>query len=495
MSWRGTELGLLVLALLPALCGALLLAQVLERPLTDPRFRPLFALAGLLLLCHVALAALRFRGDQVLLPLVAALTGTGMVLVTRLVPALAPRQLLWATIGSSVMVAAAVGPWEVRLLERYKYSSAAAGILLVALTLVFGLDPNGSGDRLWLGTPALAFQPSEVLKVLLVVFLAGYLVDKRELLTAAQLRLGPVRLPPLPYLAPLLAMWGLSLALLIWQKDLGAAILFFGIFLVMLYVAVGQAWYVAAGGALFLLGSAACYALFGHVRLRVAIWLNPWLEPQGRSYQIAQALYSLGSGGILGAGLGRGYPLYVPAVHTDFPFVAFAEEAGLAGALALLLLYALLVTRGLQLALLAQLPFNRLLATGLTAVLGLQTMVIIGGNLRVIPLTGVTLPFISYGGSSLLVNFAILGVLLRLSHEEAVRRLRATGSAEGAADSVDRRLAEPPVGRALQPAPGTRLGHDRQWRMAPLPERERGTMGYRRWPQGPLSPCGRGGWG
>jgi cell division protein FtsW (lipid II flippase) len=412
---------LLVAAVLPMLCGVLVLSLVWERPLDDTRFRPLYAFAGVMLICHLVLVACRFRGDELLLPLVAALVGIGLLLITRLVPPLGPRQFMWAALGSAVMLITAVGPWESRLLERFKYTSAAAGMLLVALTLVFGIDPNGSGARLWLPTPLLAFQPSEILKVLLVIFLAGYLVDKRELLTTKQLRWGPLRLPPFPYLAPLLTMWGLSLALLVWQRDLGAAVLFFAVFLTMLYVAVGQVWYVLAGGSLFLLGGAICYTLFSHVRLRVEIWLDPWVDPQNRSYQIAQALYSLGSGGLLGSGLGKGYPLYVSAAHTDFPFVALSEEAGLAAGLALLLVYALLVTRGLQLALRARLPFNQLLALGLTAGIGIQTLVIVGGNLKLIPLTGVTLPFVSYGGSSLLTNFLILGVLLRMSHEEAVR--------------------------------------------------------------------------
>ena len=416
--WRWRELGLVLCALLPCLAGVVVLSLVWERPLDDARFRPIYGLLGVLLACHVALSVFRSRGDQLLLPLVAALVGTGLLLVTRLVPELGPRQFMWALIGSAAMIAVAVGPWEVRLLERYKYTSAAAGMALVALTLVLGVDPNRSGARLWLQFAGLSFQPSEILKVLLVIFLAGYLADNRELLTTTLLRVGPIRLPPLPYLAPLVAMWGISLSLLVWQRDLGAAILFFGVFLVMLYIAVGQVRYVVAGSALFLAGGALCYAILPHVRLRVEVWLNPWVDPQGRSYQIAQALYSLGSGGLFGAGFGNGYPLYVAAAHTDFPFVALSEEAGLSAGLALLLVYALLVTRGLQVALSARLPFNRLLAAGLTSVLALQTMVIIGGNLKLIPLTGVTLPFVSYGGSSLLANFRILGVLLRMSHEE-----------------------------------------------------------------------------
>jgi len=424
-AWRWRELGLLPLAGLPCVVGAIVLALVWERPLGDARFLPIYAFLGLLLVSHVTLSIFRSRSDQLLLPLVGALAGIGMLSVTRLVPILGPRQLMWAALGIVVMLVVAVGPWEARLLERYKYTSAAAGIVLVGLTLVFGIDPNGSGARLWLGTDQLSFQPSEILKVLLVVFLAGYLADKRELLTTSLVRVGPLRLPPLAYLAPLVAMWGISLALLVWQRDLGAAILFFGVFLVMLYIAVGQGWYVVVGSVLFFAGGVICYGLFSHVRLRVEVWLNPWVDPQGRSYQIAQALYALGSGGLFGSGLGNGYPLYVAAAHTDFPFVALSEEAGLSAGIALLMLYALLVARGLQVALSARLPFNRLLAAGLTSVLALQTMVIVGGNLKLIPLTGVTLPFVSYGGSSLLANFLILGVLLRMSHEEQVLRVRA----------------------------------------------------------------------
>jgi cell division protein FtsW (lipid II flippase) len=416
---RWTEFGLLVIAMAPLLSGIALLAVVWERPLADARFWPALRLMGVFALCHVVLTLAGFRGDQLLLPLIGALVGVGLLLVIRLVPSLGPRQFMWALIGSAVMLAVAVGPIEIRFLERYKYSCAALGIALVALTLVFGVDPNRSGARLWLVVAGLAFQPSEILKVLLVVFFAGYLADKRELLTTTSMHWGPLRLPPLPYLTPLLAMWAISLALLVWQRDLGAAILFFGVFLVMLYVAVGRAWYVAVGTGLFVAGGIICYVLFAHVRLRVEIWLNPWIDPQGRSYQIAQALYSLGSGGALGSGLGRGYPLYVPATHTDFPFIALAEEAGLLAALALLLIYALLVTRGLQVALRASLPFSKLLAAGLTAVLAVQTAVIVGGNLKLIPLTGVTLPFVSYGGSSLLANFLITGILLRITHEEA----------------------------------------------------------------------------
>lgn len=427
MTWRWRELGLTILAAAPSLCGVAVLSLVLERPLLDARFHPVYGFVAVLLVGHICLSACRSRADQLILPLAGGLVGIGMLLVIRLVPILGPRQLMWVAIGTGGMLVAAAGPWEVRLLQRYKYTSAAAGMALVALTLAFGIDPNNSGSRLWLGTRWLSFQPSEILKVLLVVFFAGYLADKRELLTGTGVRVGPIRLPPLPYLAPLLAMWGVSLALLVWQRDLGAAILFFGVFLVMLYIAVGRVWYVVAGTALFAIGGAACYLMFSHVQLRIEIWLNPWVAPQGRSYQIAQALYALGSGGVFGAGLGNGYPLYVPAVHTDFPFVALAEEAGLAAALALVLVYALLVTRGLQIALEARLPFNRLLAAGLTSVLALQSFVIIGGNMKLIPLTGVTLPFVSYGGSSLLANFLILGVLLRMSHEERASGARRTG--------------------------------------------------------------------
>jgi cell division protein FtsW (lipid II flippase) len=289
--------------------------------------------------------------------------------------------------------------------------------LLVLATFVLGIDLNESGMRLWLGAGGVYFQPSELLKIILVVFLAAYLAEKRELIVLTGLRVGPFRLPPLPYLLPLLLVWLISLGLVVIQRDLGAALLFFGIFLAMLYVATARVTYVLAGLGAFALGGVLCYRLFEHVRDRVAIWLDPWADAQGRGYQVVQALIALGAGGVLGTGLGYGYPEYIPAVHTDFVIAAIGEEFGLLGTLAVVGLYLLLVYRGFRIALRAPDAYLQLLATGLSTVLALQALVILGGTTRLIPLTGITLPFISYGGSSLLANYLIVGLLLRVSAE------------------------------------------------------------------------------
>jgi cell division protein FtsW (lipid II flippase) len=289
--------------------------------------------------------------------------------------------------------------------------------------MVLGVDPNGSGARLWIGFGGLYFQPSELLKILLVIFFAAYLDEYRELLAHAAWRVGPLHLPPLPYLAPLLIMFGVSQAVLFWQRDLGAALLFFGIFLSMLYVASGRLSYVLMGALLFVVGSAFSFTLFSHVQLRVSIWLDPWAQRDAGGYQLVQALYALGGGGVFGSGLGFGYPDYIPAVQTDFIIAAIGEELGLAGSLATVALYMLFLVRGLRAALASVDPFNALLAAGLTSVVAIQALVILGGTLRLMPLTGVTLPLVSYGGSSILANFILLGLLLRISAEgEAVRR-------------------------------------------------------------------------
>src|SRR5207248_1056832 len=289
----------------------------------------------------------------------------------------------------------------------------------VAATLRFGSDAgSGTGVNLWFDFGFFQFQPSELLKVLLVIFLAGYLDDKRDLL-ASPYKLGPISLPPLPYLAPLLLLWVLALVLFVAQKDLGSALLFFGIFLAMLYVASGRPFYVVGGLLLFF---AAAYTLnaffhsqFAHIQERVDIWLNPWPVGNQEGYQIVQSLFALASGGVLGSGIGFGSPGYIPAVHTDMVIAAIGEELGLAGTLAVIALFMLLVYRGYHIALLARTGYEQLLAVGLTTILGLQTLIIIGGAIKMIPLTGITLPFISYGGSSLITNFVVVGLLLRIS--------------------------------------------------------------------------------
>jgi peptidoglycan glycosyltransferase len=272
----------------------------------------------------------------------------------------------------------------------------------------------------------IAGQPSELLKVILVVFLAGYLADYRPLLARGSIRAGPLLLPPVPYLLPMLAMWGLALLIVIVQRDLGAALLFFTVFLALLYVATQRASYVLLGLLLFIAGSAALYLLFGHVRTRIDVWLDPFADPAGSGFQILRALYAFGRGGILGTGFGAGLPQVgnspaIPAIHTDFVFAALAEELGLLGGLVILALYLVIAERGLRIAARAADEFRAFLAAGLTLVIVIQAAIIIGGNAKLFPLTGITLPFVSYGGSSLLANAIIVGLLLALSDEGVER--------------------------------------------------------------------------
>jgi cell division protein FtsW (lipid II flippase) len=384
---------------------------------------------GLFLTLSLALALRGWGEDQVLLPVAALLAGVGLVMARRLEPDLATRyggiysgiavkQVVWVLGGVLLLALVSFFPWRLRWLKHYRYSWLLLGLLLVAIAAIFGVERNGA--RLWLNFGVFQFQPVEVLKILLVVYLATYLHERRNLIGASYYLRG-LRLPPLPYLVPLLLMWGLTIGLIVVQKDLGAALLFFTIFLVMLYLVTGRSSYVVAGMVAFALGAAAIYLvaarvpLFSHVRGRVDAWRDPWADPLGTGYQMSQALYSLASGGWVGAGLGQGDPTTVPESHTDFVFTAVGEELGLVGALGLLLCYALLALRGYQIARRTRDGFQQLLAAGLTTAISAQALIITAGTTGLIPLTGITLPFVSYGGSSTLVNFAMVGILLRVS--------------------------------------------------------------------------------
>ncbi|GAB4544431.1 MAG: FtsW/RodA/SpoVE family cell cycle protein [Anaerolineae bacterium] len=365
--------------------------------------------------------------DRLLLPLIGMLSGLGLAEVARLAPDLSPgyirlplptfllRQLIWLVLGTLVLLAVVLVPGNLRWLRRYRYTWLFAGLALLALTLIVGVNPSGFGARLWLGAGGIYVQPSELLKLLMLVFLASYLEDRRQVLLEVEARIGRWQLPHPAYLGPMLLMWGFSMLLLIWQRDLGAALLFFGVFLAMLYAATGQGRYVLTGVALLVVAAMVGYRLFDHVALRVDAWWNPWQEASGRSFQIVQSLLAFASGGVLGQGLGQGLPTAIPVVHTDFVFAAIGEEYGLVGALAVILCFALLVGRAFHIALAAQRPFDQLLAAGIGALIGLQSLVIMAGTLKMIPLTGVTLPFVSYGGSSLLTSMIMVGLLLHIS--------------------------------------------------------------------------------
>jgi cell division protein FtsW (lipid II flippase) len=378
-----------------------------------------------LLIAHVGQVLAGRRTDQVLLPAVGLLGGISLLLMERLPQSLggqfgglADTQLAWLLLSLGIVTVLAIVVRSDAWLRLYKYTWAAAGIALLLLTFVFGREVNGA--RLTLALGPLSVQPSELLKVILVVFLAGYLSEFRPLLMEQSWRVGPLRLPPVPYLAPMVAMWAIALGIVVVERDLGAALLFFAVFLTLLYIATARAVYVVAGVIAFVLGAALMYRLFGHVQTRVDVWLNPWADPTGAGYQQIQALYAFGRGGLLGTGLGGGMPtvggrLPIPAVHTDFPFAALGEELGLVGILAILGLYLVVIERGLRIAASAADDFRALLAAGLSLVVGVQAFIIAGGNLKIIPLTGITLPFISYGGSSLVANGVVVGLLLALS--------------------------------------------------------------------------------
>ena len=377
------------------------------------------AFVSLVVTISLGFSALGFRGDQQVLPLVTMLCGLGLISIQRLQPdltamnpaysGLAQRQVMYLGMGLVLMWATVL---LVRLdwLRRYKYTWLLLTLALLVITFVFGQEINGA--RLWLSVGPVQAQPSELVKITLVTFVAGYLADRREMLEAGW-RLGPLTLPPVPYLLPLVLVWAGSLAVLVVQNDLGSALLFFGMFLIMLYVATGRPGYVG--------GSWLAFKLFARLNVRVQNWLDPWQDPLQWGYQQVQSEFALASGGLFGVGLGRGEPYYIPEVQTDFVFAALAEELGLVGVMGILACYLLLVTRCFAIALRADDDFRRLVAIGLGSSLGLQTLIIVGGVVRLIPLTGLTLPFVSYGGSSLITNCLAVGLLLRVSHESTSR--------------------------------------------------------------------------
>ena len=427
---RRRELALLAIVAAALVLGRASLASTLAGHLAlgDMRLLGMY-LVGVLAL-HVAFVLTGRRMDQILLPTVTLLGGLSLLVMERLPQdlvvqrfvgrdfGLAQLQLGWLLLSLMLLGLLAIVVRSDNWLRLYKYTWAAAGIALLLAVFVFGRDANGAQLDLCLGP--VCGQPSEPLKVIMVVFLAGYLAENRELLAGASTRVGPLRLPPVPYLVPMLAMLGIALAVVTFQHDLGSALLYFVVFLFLLYIATARVSYVALGLLLFLAGSAVLYEVYPVVRLRVNIWLNPWVDPQGAGYQTLRALYALGTGGILGTGLGAGLPSVgsapaIPVMESDFVFAAIAEELGLLGALAVLACYLVIAERGLRIAATAQDDFRALLAAGLTLVVVVQAAIIVGGDIKLVPLTGITLPFVSYGGSSLVANALVVGLLLALS--------------------------------------------------------------------------------
>ena len=358
------------------------------------------------------------RADPSLFPAGALLVGIGFAMIFRLSGGLAAEQATWILVGLLAFTITLVVVRDARTLDAYTYTIGLIGLLLLLLPAAPIVGKTINGARLWVQVGPVGFQPAEIGKVLIVIFLASYLNQKRELLRVATSRFGPLRLPPAKHLGPVLLAWGASLAILFIQRDLGASLLYFAIFVAMLWVATGRAAYLAIGLVLFVVGAYVGWVLFAHVQLRVDVWLHA-LDPakvfeQGFG-QLAQAQFGMASGGLVGTGLGQGSPGLIPFAATDFIFAAIGEELGLLGTTAILLLYVVLVGKGLAAGLRASDGFSALLAVGLSTLIALQTFVIVGGVTRVIPLTGVTLPFVSYGGSSLVSNFVLLALLVRVS--------------------------------------------------------------------------------
>jgi cell division protein FtsW (lipid II flippase) len=400
---------------------------------------------------HLAVRRLAPNAGALFLPIAVTLTGIGYVMVSRLalasdVPSVQRQAMLqgvWIGVGVAAFVVTLALLRDYRVLDRYRYLAMVAGLALLLLPLVPGLGFSANGSRLWIQLGPVTFQPGELSKILLVVFFASYLWERRELLAIATKHIGPVGIPDFKHFGPMLAVWGVSLAVLVFERDLGSSLLVFSIFLAVLYVGTGRIAYVIAGLALFGLGAAAAYQLFDHVQTRVQGWLDPF-NPEtvtGPTFQLAQSLLALAAGGIFGTGVGLGHPTLIPAVSTDFVFSAIGEELGLVGATGVILLYVVFATYGIRTALRCVDPFGKMLAAGLTAAIGFQAFIIIGGVTRLIPLTGITLPFVSYGGSSILANFTILAMLVAVSDQQ-VSGPRGHGLVRRRALAVGRPLAE-----------------------------------------------------
>jgi cell division protein FtsW (lipid II flippase) len=416
-SRRNTELGLLILAVSLALGAYALvgLGQRGEVPAGVVGYGAL--LAGGYLFAHLVVRRFAPDADPLFLPTAGLLAGLGFAVVYRLDPERAAAQASWLVFGLALFALTLIAIRDHRQLDAFTYSIGLLGVLLLLLPLAPGIGTEIRGARVWVKLGFLQFQPAEIAKVLIVVFAASYLNARRQLLAVATRRLGPIALPEPRHLGPILLAWGVSLAVLFFEKDLGSSLLFFGLVVVMLWVATARGAYLALGALLFAAGALFAYQSFGHVQDRVTVWLRA-LDPQfiqDEGFQIAQSLFAMATGGIAGVGLGLGRPQDIPDAPTDFVFAAIGEELGLLGTMAVLLLFVILVARGFRTALARSDDFGRLLAVGLSTILALQTFVIIGGVTRLIPLTGVTLPFVSYGGSSLVANFVLLALLVRVS--------------------------------------------------------------------------------
>ena len=411
---RRVELGLIALIAV-VVVSAYGLASLGESASVPADIGPFLAwMLGLFFAAHLAVRRFAPAADPVLLPMALLLNGIGYVMIARLGGDvedggdLAGLQSVWTAVGIGAFVATLVFVRRVRMLAQYRYLLGVGGIGLLALPLLpIGIELNGA--RIWVSIGPVNFQPGEFAKIALALFFASYLVDTAELIkNRIELR----------DLAPIGAAWAASIGVMVLEKDLGSSMLVFALFVVLMWVATERTLFLGLGAGMFMAGGVVAFRLFAHVERRIDSWLDPWADPQDSGYQILQATYSMAEGGLTGTGLGRGEPDRVPFAETDFIFAAIGEELGLAGTTAILMAFLILIGSGLRIALRATRPFEKLLSVGLTTLLGIQAFIIMGGVVRLIPLTGITLPFVSYGGSALVSNYIVLALLIRLSHEQ-----------------------------------------------------------------------------
>lgn len=424
MSLRNRELASLVGAGLIVTLGFASVYLAQQATISGASVSYIAVFLGLYVVAHVVTRFQLPYADPYLLPLATLLTGIGVTLIYRIDPDQALRQGVWVAVGLVLFVVGVVLMSDYRKLEAIKYTLGVAAVALLLLPAVPGLGRTINGATLWVDLGPFVFQPGELAKVLIVVFLASYLRDRREVLRGSRW----YHLPPLRHLGPLLIVWGAAIVVLILTNDLGGGLLYFTVFLAMLYIATGRLLYVVGGLGLFAAGALAVYRVTDHVAGRVSIWLDPWSDPSGAGYQLVQSIYAISSGGLFGSGLGRGALVtpagdtFIPFLETDFIYSALVQELGLAGGAALVLLFVLFAYRGFRVAMQADDGFSKLLVGGLTATFSIQAFLILGGVTGLIPLTGITLPFVSYGGSSIVANLLLLALVLSVS-DRANRRL------------------------------------------------------------------------
>jgi cell division protein FtsW (lipid II flippase) len=427
---RGTELFLLIIAWGLGLLGTLLVGWATGEGTPQRLWITAVVVGALALTLHFVVRFTAPYADPFLLPVATLLTILGLIMIYRIDVAVLRRavlnnvdpptpdvysQLTWFTVAAILFIAVLVLLPDHRRLQRFTYTFGLLGLILLVLPLAPGIGTTVNGATLWIRVGGFSFQPAEMAKIFLTIFFAGYLVFTRDSLALVRTKVLGVGLPRPRDLGPILIAWLVSLGVLVFQRDLGTSLLFFGLFVSMLYIATQRRSWVIIGGVLFAAGATAAYFMFGHVRARVTVWLDPWAYADNSGYQIVQSIYGFANGGILGAGLGQGFPNLVPFANTDFIVAALGEELGVTGVFALLLLYAILIERGFRVAVSVRDSFGQLLAAGLSITLALQVFVIIGGVTGLIPLTGLTTPFLSYGGSSLIANWVIIALLLRIS--------------------------------------------------------------------------------